>query len=83
MIMNKFFTLGFCFLFIGVLSGFSSCNKDQNKNVTPGDTTVQLKSASYKGLVMAGYQGWFNAEGDGADRGWNHHLQERITVWTG
>lgn len=28
---------------------------------------------SYKGLVMAGYQGWFNCEGDGADRSWNHY----------
>ena len=28
---------------------------------------------SYKGLVMAGYQGWFNAEGDGADRGFYHY----------
>jgi hypothetical protein len=28
---------------------------------------------SYKGLVMAGYQGWFNCEGDGADRGWTHY----------
>jgi hypothetical protein len=28
---------------------------------------------SYEGLVMAGYQGWFNAEGDGADRGWHHY----------
>ncbi|RBQ11384.1 glycoside hydrolase family 71/99-like protein [Pedobacter miscanthi] len=28
---------------------------------------------SYKGLVMAGYQGWFNALGDGGQRGWNHY----------
>jgi glycoprotein endo-alpha-1,2-mannosidase len=28
---------------------------------------------SYKGLVMAGYQGWFNCEGDGANRGWTHY----------
>jgi hypothetical protein len=28
---------------------------------------------SYKGLVMAGYQGWFNTPGDGAERGWTHY----------
>lgn len=27
---------------------------------------------SYKGLVMAGYQGWFNTPEDGAGRNWNH-----------
>lgn len=31
------------------------------------------KFMSYKGLVMAGYQGWFNCEGDGAERGWTHY----------
>ncbi len=29
---------------------------------------------SYKGLIMAGYQGWFNAPDDGARRGWNHYV---------
>ena len=28
---------------------------------------------SYRGLVMAGYQGWFNAEGDSAGRGYYHY----------
>lgn len=28
---------------------------------------------SYKGLVMAGYQGWFNTPEDEAGRGWRHY----------
>lgn len=28
---------------------------------------------SYEGLVMAGYQGWFNTPTDGANRGWTHY----------
>jgi len=34
------------------------------------------KYMTYKGLVMAGYQGWFNCEGDGADRGWTHYSKK-------
>lgn len=32
-----------------------------------------LLYTSYKRLVMAGYQGWFAAEGDDSDRGWYHY----------
>jgi hypothetical protein len=44
---------------------------------------------SYKGLVMAGYQGWHDTPTDGANRGWGHYLQKgdfgpgnlKIDIW--
>lgn len=41
------------------------------EEVVYDDTNCHYKS--YNGLVMAGYQGWYTAEGDGADRGWYHY----------
>ena len=39
-----------------------------------GQLTAQnTRYDSYKGLVMAGYQGWFAAEGDESNRGWYHY----------
>ncbi len=38
------------------------------------------KYMTYKGLVMAGYQGWFNCEGDGANRGWSHYSKKEKFV---
>ena len=35
--------------------------------------TTGLFYTSYHNLVMAGYQGWFAAEGDGSNRGWYHY----------
>ena len=35
-------------------------------------TGSRVDSSTLTGKVMCGYQGWFNAEGDGADRGYNH-----------
>jgi hypothetical protein len=37
-----------------------------------GPTAVRVDPATLSGKVMCGYQGWFNGEGDGAKRGYNH-----------
>jgi glycoprotein endo-alpha-1,2-mannosidase len=58
---NKIGLTGLLILFIGI--HLSAQNKHASKS----------KFMTYKGLVMAGYQGWFNCEGDGADRGWTHY----------
>jgi len=33
---------------------------------------------SYKGLIMTGYQGWFNTPGDGADKDWTHYQKNGV-----
>lgn len=42
-----------------------------NEEVVYDETGCLYKS--YKNLVMAGYQGWFAAEGDASERGWYHY----------
>jgi hypothetical protein len=62
-----------------LLVSLNSALYAQNKHAT---TT---KYPSYKGLVMAGYQGWFRAEGDGANVGFNHYFKDEdhcgIDMW--
>jgi hypothetical protein len=37
----------------------------------------QADTVTLTGKVMCGYQGWFNCEGDGAERGWVHWTKAR------
>lgn len=42
-------------------------------DLTPdAPTSANVDPSSLTGKVMCGYQGWFNGEGDGANRGYNH-----------
>ena len=43
-----------------------------------GPPTVPVNSSTLTGKVMVGYQGWFNAEGDGAKRGYNHWTRGNV-----
>jgi len=50
----------------------NSCENENENGTQDGDGTIIYPS--YEGLVMAGYQGWFNTPGDGASgRNWNHY----------
>lgn len=40
--------------------------------LTLGAEEAAVDSTTLSGKVMCGYQGWFNGEGDGAERGWFH-----------
>jgi hypothetical protein len=37
-----------------------------------GPAVREVDATTLTGKVMCGYQGWFNCEGDGAERGWQH-----------
>ncbi|HEX2975712.1 MAG TPA: glycoside hydrolase family 71/99-like protein [Bacteroidales bacterium] len=57
----------------------SACSRKEKENPSPqapSDTVYNETGClytSYDNLVMAGYQGWFTAMGDGADRNWHHY----------
>src|SRR6185436_8627944 len=42
-----------------------------------GPSVARVDTSTLSNKVMCGYQGWFNAEGDGAERGWVHWTKRR------
>lgn len=42
-----------------------------------GPSVRGVDTSTLDGKLMAGYQGWFNAAGDGAGRGWTHWTKDR------
>ena len=58
-------------LAILILAVFSSCSSSET--ASHATSSSRTKYDSYKGLIMAGYQGWFNTPTDGAGRGWYHY----------
>jgi len=50
---------------------------EQTLRAYDGPVRRGVDVSTLAGKVMCGYQGWFNAEGDGAERGWVHWTRRR------
>jgi hypothetical protein len=57
-------------LLLGIPAGLTFASSPLEPYRGPSERGVDVSTLS--GKVMAGYQGWFNCEGDGADLGWTH-----------
>ncbi|XOV91740.1 MAG: glycoside hydrolase family 71/99-like protein [Bacteroidota bacterium] len=65
-------------LFTYFLISLLSCNEKVGANDVVEDEIIQQSQNSISGKILCGYQGWFNAEGDGADLGWKHYSKDGI-----
>ena len=78
----QLFVVGFFLVLLAVASAEVAGEKLE---VVRGETLKPYAGRSVRGVdvttmagkVMCGYQGWFNTEGDGADRGWSHWTKRR------
>ena len=67
--MKKELTLFFTFFSILLLN---SCKSNSNSDLLTKKSLPQINN-SIEGKILAGYQGWFNAEGDGSKLNWKHY----------
>ena len=61
-------------LFITVFSILllNSCKSNTNSDTLTKESLPQINN-SIEGKILAGYQGWFNAKGDGSNLKWKHY----------
>ncbi|MFB0908868.1 MAG: hypothetical protein ACI9V1_000282 [Spirosomataceae bacterium] len=79
--LQSFFFATALFLITSVSCKTDAPKKDEQGKKSPTQPPVEeivydetgLLFTSYDKLVMAGYQGWFAAEGDESNRGWYHY----------
>jgi glycerophosphoryl diester phosphodiesterase len=71
--------------FVGSFSAGQICcwaapNRDEvlaQMQTYDGPATAGVDRSKLTGKIMAGYQGWFTVEGDGAETGWRHYSKRR------
>ncbi len=67
--------------FLVLVTSCSALTLDEALNQTllpyTGPIEKGVDASTLTGKVVCGYQGWFNCEGDGAERGWVHWVKGR------
>ncbi|HEV7867165.1 MAG TPA: glycoside hydrolase family 71/99-like protein [Chthoniobacteraceae bacterium] len=78
------------FLFLGLIAAVQAVQPLSRDSVwgetltaREGPSVVGVDTSTLKGKVMTGYQGWFNCESDGAERGWVHWTKRRGPIEPG
>ena len=64
------------FLSMLTLFFFNSCKSNIENIKIDNKTNVKINN-SIEGKILAGYQGWFNAEGDGSNLNWKHYANNK------
>ena len=75
------FAISLCLAFVAALVGAAPLTRESVLAATlkpyMGPSVKGVDTSTLSNKVMCGYQGWFNVEGDGAERDWVHWTKRR------